>query len=119
MHYLYNAIFGRELLNTFEATLHSVCLCLKIPTTVRVIFVFNSQKDARNIKQGFAPSHKNVHFLREELEQYQQLACPINAEAPAKFKKAIEPDGYFNKVALDPRVPNRVVFLSTEMSPQE
>jgi hypothetical protein len=31
MHYLYNAIFGRGLLNTFEAALHLAYLCLKVP----------------------------------------------------------------------------------------
>jgi hypothetical protein len=81
--YPYNAIFGRGLLNTFEATLHSRYLCLKIPATFRVISIFNSQKDARNIEQGFAPDHKNVHFLREESEQYQQSTFPIKVEAPA------------------------------------
>jgi hypothetical protein len=33
MHYPYNTIFGKGLLNTFEATLHSGYLCLKIPVT--------------------------------------------------------------------------------------
>jgi hypothetical protein len=42
MIYPYNAIFGRGLLNTFEAALHSAYLCLKIPTTFRVISVFGS-----------------------------------------------------------------------------
>jgi hypothetical protein len=61
-----------------------------------------------------------VHFLKEESEQYQQLACPINAEAPAEFKKAIEADGNFKKVALDPRVPdNRAICLGIETSPEE
>jgi hypothetical protein len=40
--YPYNAIFGRGILNTFEAALHLVYLCLKIPATFRVIFVFGS-----------------------------------------------------------------------------
>jgi hypothetical protein len=65
MHYPYNAIFGRDLLNTFEAALHSGYLCLKVPATFEVISVFGSQKDARNIEQGFTPGHKNVHFVRE------------------------------------------------------
>jgi hypothetical protein len=43
MTYPYNAIFGRGLLNTFETTLHSAYLCLKIPTTFGVIFVFGNQ----------------------------------------------------------------------------
>jgi hypothetical protein len=66
MFYPYNAIFGRGLLNTFEATLHSGYLSLKIPATFGVISIFDSQKDARNIEPGFTPGHKNVHFLREK-----------------------------------------------------
>jgi hypothetical protein len=53
MLYPYNAIFGRGVLNTFNATLHLGYLCLKITATFRVISVFSSQKDAKNIKQGF------------------------------------------------------------------
>jgi hypothetical protein len=63
MTYLYNAIFGRGLLNTFGATLHLAYLCLKIPATFRVISMFGSQQEPRNIEKGFAPGHKNVHFL--------------------------------------------------------
>jgi hypothetical protein len=71
--YPYNAIFGRGLLNTFEDVLHSGYLCLKIPATFGGIPVFGNQKDVKNIEQGFSPGHKNVHFLREETEQYQQI----------------------------------------------
>jgi hypothetical protein len=46
MSYPYNAIFGRGLLNTFEAALHSLYLCLKIPATLGVISVHGNQKDA-------------------------------------------------------------------------
>jgi hypothetical protein len=61
--YPYNAIFGRGLLNTFQAALHLAYLCLKIPATFGVITVFGSQQEARNIEKGFTPGHKNVHFL--------------------------------------------------------
>jgi hypothetical protein len=44
MLYPYNTNFGRGLLNTFEAALHSGYLCLKIPTTFEVISVFGNQK---------------------------------------------------------------------------
>jgi hypothetical protein len=50
MHYPYNAIFGRGLLNTFKAALHSGYLYLKVPATFRVISIFGSQKDTRNIE---------------------------------------------------------------------
>jgi hypothetical protein len=58
MSYPYNAIFGRGLLNTFEAALHSLYLCLKVQVTQGVISVHGNQKDARNIEQGFALGHK-------------------------------------------------------------
>jgi hypothetical protein len=61
--YPYNTIFGRGLLNTFETTLHSTYLCLKVLATFRVISIFGSQQEARNIEKGFDPGHKNVHFL--------------------------------------------------------
>jgi hypothetical protein len=72
MHYPYNVIFRTGLLNTFEAALHSCYLYLKVPATFRIISVFSSQKDPRNIEYGFTLGHKNVHFVREELEQYHQ-----------------------------------------------
>jgi hypothetical protein len=119
MLYPYNVIFGRGLLNTFEDALHSGYLCLKIPATFRVVSFFGSQKDAKNIEQVFAPSHKNLHFLQEESYQCQQSACPIKAEASTEYKKAIKADGEFKKVPLDPSVPNRVVCLSTKIGPEE
>jgi hypothetical protein len=36
-----------------------------------------------------------------------------------EFKKAIEAEGHFKRVALDPRVPDKVVCIGMEMSPQE
>jgi hypothetical protein len=62
----------------------------KVPTTFKIISVFDSQKDAENIDQGFAPGHKNVHFIREEPEQYQQQAYLIDPRTSAESKQAIE-----------------------------
>jgi hypothetical protein len=58
MTYPYNVIFGRDLLNTFEVALHSTYLCLKVPAKFRVISIFRSQQEARNIEKGFAPGQK-------------------------------------------------------------
>jgi hypothetical protein len=44
MNYPCNAIFYRGLLNTFEAALHSIYLCLKIPATSGVISVHGNKK---------------------------------------------------------------------------
>jgi hypothetical protein len=54
MLYPYNAIFGRGLLNTFEAALHSAYICLKVPATFGAITVNGNQKEARDIERGFA-----------------------------------------------------------------
>jgi hypothetical protein len=119
MIYPYNIIFGRGLLNTFEAALHSGYLYLKVPTTYGIITVFASQKEARNIERGFAPSHKNVHLLREDTEQHEQEQPSSKEEISAEFKKAIEAEGDFKRVALNPRVPDKAVYIGTETSPQE
>jgi hypothetical protein len=60
-----------------------------------------------------------VHFLREEIERRQQIEWPVKKEALTEFRKAIKAESNFKKVALDPRVPDRVVCLSTETSPEE
>jgi hypothetical protein len=116
MHYPYNAIYRSGLLNTFEVASHSAYLCLKVPATFGVILVFSSLIDARNIEQGFAPGHNNIHFIRKESEQY---LCSTDPKASAESKEAIEADNETKKIALDPRVPDKAVFLDTEMSPEE
>jgi hypothetical protein len=93
MLYPHNAIFGQGLLNTFKDALYSTYLCLKVPTTFNVIIVFNSQKEVRNIERGFDPRHKNVHFLREDMDQPEQLSP--KQEISAEFKEAIEAEGDF------------------------
>jgi hypothetical protein len=89
-------------LNTFEATLHLGYLCLKVPATFGIISIFDSQKKARSIEHGFASGHKNVHFLREDADQHEPLQSSSKQEMSAEFKKAIEAEGDFNRVALDP-----------------
>jgi hypothetical protein len=71
-----------------------------------------SQLEARNIEKGFVPSHKNVHFLREQSEQ-------CETQPSAKCKKVIEAEGEFQKVPLDPRVLDKTVCIGTEASQQE
>jgi hypothetical protein len=73
MLYPYNAIFGRGLLNIFDAVLHSTYLCLKVPATFGAITIYGSQKEARNIEHDFTPGHKNVHFLRQGTDQQKLL----------------------------------------------
>jgi hypothetical protein len=117
MLYPYNAIFRWGLLNTFEAVMHSAYLYLKVPATFGVITVFRSQKEAINIERNFALGHKNVHFLREDTNQLEQP--PPKQEISVEFKKAIKAEGDFTRVALDPRVLDKIVCIRAEMSPEE
>jgi hypothetical protein len=119
MLYPYNAIFGRGLLNTFKVAMHSSYLCLKISATFKVITIFGSQQDAKNIKKGFALGHKNMHFPREESEQRNTSTGHLKVEAPAEYKKAIEADDEFKKVSLDSRVHDSAMCIGTEIGQQE
>jgi hypothetical protein len=115
--YPYNAIFGRGLLHIFEATLHSAYLYHNVPGTFGVITVFGSQKEARNIECGFTSGHKNVHFMREDVDQPEQ---PLSKqEISAEFKRAIEIKGDFTRVSLDPRIPDRTMCIRAEMGSEE
>jgi hypothetical protein len=118
MDYPYNAIFGRGLLNTFEATLHSPYLCLKVPTLLGAILIHGRQKDVRNIEQGFAPGHRNVNYLQEEAEG-QQDTSTTKSEPTIISKPSIEPECETKRVPLDPRVPDKVVMISHDLSLEE
>jgi hypothetical protein len=107
MTYPYNAIFGRGLLNIFDAALYSAYLCLKVPTTFRVRTIFDSHQEARNIEKGFPPGHKNVHFLQEQQERHE-------AQPPTECRKFIEVEGEFRKVSLDQRVPDKTICINTD-----
>jgi hypothetical protein len=97
---------------TFEVALHSRYLCLKVPATFGVITVFDSQKEARSIECILAPGLQNVHFLREDADQHEQVQPLPKQDILAKFKKAIEAEGDFSRVALDPRIPDRTICIS-------
>jgi hypothetical protein len=47
MKFPYNAVIGRVTLNAFEAVLHSLYLCMKIPINQGIISVYGSQEAAR------------------------------------------------------------------------
>jgi hypothetical protein len=57
-----------------------------------------------------------VHLLREDIEHEQPSS---KQEISAEFKKAIKAEGDFNKVPLDPKVPDRIVCIGAKMSPEE
>jgi hypothetical protein len=90
-----------------------------LPQTFNIITIFDSQQEARNIKRGFALGHKNVHFVREDGDQHKLVHPSSKHEISVEFKKAIEVEGNFNRLALNPRVPDRTIFIDTKMSLEE
>jgi hypothetical protein len=60
-----------------------------------------------------------VHFLIEDKEQHKQEQPPSKKEISIEFKKAIEAEGDFKRVALDPSVPGKAICIGIEMRPQE
>jgi hypothetical protein len=119
MHYPYNVIFGTGLLNTFKAALHSAYLCLKVLASLGVISVHSSKKDARNIEQGSAPGHINVHFLWEAEAEGHHNACTGKDETHSAGKTTIEAKCDTKRVVLDPRVPDKTVLIAQNLSPEE
>ena len=66
MNYPYNAIFDRGLINKFEATVHQLYLCMKLPAVKGVITVRRNQQLARDIEWGVAPGQRNVHLVEAD-----------------------------------------------------
>ena len=60
INYPYNAIFGREVLNTFGAIPHHAYLCMKMPTLRGVIMVLGDQQVTRRIEVRNTPGKRNV-----------------------------------------------------------
>jgi hypothetical protein len=113
--YPYNAIFGRGFFNTFEAALHAPYLCLKVPAAIGVITIHDNQKDARNIEQGFTPGHRNVNYLQDEKAENGSNTAKGTNEGTF-VGKPIEPEYETRKVPLDPRVPDKAVMISQDLS---
>jgi hypothetical protein len=113
-----NTIFGRDLLNTFEAALHSLYLCLKIPATLGVILLHGNQKDARNIEQGFTPGHQNENCLQDE--KAQGCSSIIRKENEGSFASMpTELECETKRVPLDPRVPDKTIMISQDLTSRE
>jgi hypothetical protein len=100
MNYPYNAIFGRGLLNTLEVVLHSLYLYLKVLAALGVISIHGSQKDTRNIEQGFALGHMNVNRLQDE--KAESGSGDVKSKNEGTFiSRPIEPECETKRVPLD------------------
>jgi hypothetical protein len=118
MSYPYNTIFGRGFLNTFEDVLHSLYLCLMIPSNQGVISVHSNKKDARNIEQGFALGHKNVNCLQDEKTKSNNNITDKQGKGSFR-RRPIEPKCEIKIVLLHTRVPDKMVAISQDLTQEE
>jgi hypothetical protein len=82
MVYPCNAIMGRGSINKFEAAIHELYLCMKIPDPQGVITVYGDQQEARNIETDFVLGRHDIHCLTTEREDN-------NSPRPTKQKKSM------------------------------
>jgi hypothetical protein len=115
MVYLYNAIMEHRSINKFEAAIHRLYLCMKIPGPQCVITVYEDQQAARNIERDFVPGQHNVHCLITERED-------SDSHRSTKSKKNntwLRSNDEMKTVPLDPATPKQTVMINEDLSPHD
>jgi hypothetical protein len=115
MVYPYNAIMGRGSINKFEAAIHGLYLCMKIPGPQGVITVYGNQQTARNIERDFVPGQRNVHFLTTQREVPEATRPAANEHEKAQLQSN---DGT-KTVTLDPATPKQTIIISEDLTSQD
>jgi len=108
MNYPYLTIFGRGLINKFEAVVHQLYLCMKMPAAKGIITVRGNLQLARDIERGVAPGQRNVHILE-----------PDRQPPPFKEPKRDKEKQNFQRVPLDRYLPGKEVTISATLAPEE
>jgi hypothetical protein len=90
-----------------------------VPALLGVISIHDSQKDLRNIEQGFAPGHRNVNCMQEEEAKSRQDTSITKNETRIVCKPVIEPECEIKRVPLGPRVSDKAVMIAQDLSPEE
>jgi hypothetical protein len=115
MVYPYNAIMGWGLINKFEAAIHGLYLCMKVPGPQGVITVYGDQHTTRNIERDFVPGQRNVHCLTAEREGFESNR-PIEDE---KVKAQLQSNDETKVVPLDPATPKQSVIISEDLTSRD
>jgi hypothetical protein len=115
MVYPYNAIMGRCSINKFEATIHGLYLCMKIPSPQGIITVYGNQQAVHNIERDFVPRQQNVHCLTAQREAFESN-CPI---ADEKVKAQLQSNDRTKAVPLDPAMPKQTVIISEDLTSRD
>jgi hypothetical protein len=112
MVYPYNAIMGRGSINKFEATIHGLYLCMKIPGPLGVITVHGNQQAAHNIERDFVPGQRNVHCLMAQCE-VPEATRPTDI---GNEKAQLQSNDGTKTVPLDQATPKQTVIISEDLT---
>jgi hypothetical protein len=115
MVYPYNAIRGRGSINKFEAAIHKLYLCMKIPGPQGVITVYGNQQTARNIERDFVPGQRDIHCLTSKCKGFES-SRPI---ADEKVKAQLQSNDGTKAVPLDPATPRQTVIISEDLTSRD
>ena len=114
MPYPYRAILGRGTINKFEAIVHQLYLCMKIPAPAGVTTIRGDQQLARDIERGYTLGQKNVHNLRtvSKPDTFKQ-------QLRDSEKTTFEEDCKVKKVPLDVHLHDKMVTINATLEPVE
>jgi hypothetical protein len=115
MVYPYNAIMGRGSINKFEAAIHGLYLCMKIPGLQGVITVYGNQQTTRNIERDFVPGQRNVQCLTTQCE----VSEATHPTTDKKVKAQLQSNDETKIVPLDPATPKQTVVISEDLTSQD
>jgi hypothetical protein len=90
----------------------------KIASNPRVISVHGSKKGARNIEQSFAPGHRHINCLQDEKVE-SCISIAKNENEGSSASQPIELECETKQVPLDPRVPDKIVMISQDVTSNE
>jgi hypothetical protein len=106
---------GRGSINKFDAAIHGLYLCMKIPGTQGVITVYGNQQTARIIERDFVLGQRNVHCLTTQRE-VSEATRPTTNE---KVKAQLQSNDDTKTVPLDPATPKQTVIINEDLTLQD
>jgi hypothetical protein len=112
MVYPYNAIMGRDSINKFEAAIHGLYLCMKIPGPQGAITVYGNQQATRNIERDFIPGQRNVHCLTVQREVLEATSLTTKEHEKAQLQS----NNGTKTVPLDQATPKQTVIISEDLT---
>jgi hypothetical protein len=106
---------GRDSINKFEAAIHGLYICMKIPGPQGAITVYGNQQTARNIQRDFVLGQRNVHCLTTQREVSEATRPATNEHEKAQLQS----NNGTKTFPLDPATPKQTVIISKDLTSQD